>query len=497
MLFNSYQFFIFFPIVAFLYFSLNYKYRNLFLLAASYYFYMCWKPEYIILIIASTLIDYFVGLRLEKAKAPNLRRNLLILSLFTNLGLLFAFKYFNFFNDSARALFDYFNIFYNVPSFKVLLPVGISFYTFQTLSYTIDLFQNKRKAEKSLSTFALYVAFFPQLVAGPIERSTRLLPQFYKKHEFDYTRITDGLKLVSWGLFKKIVIADRLAILVNTVYNNTQDYTGIQFIVATIFFAFQIYCDFSGYSDIAIGTAKILGFDLMKNFDRPYFAKSIGEFWKRWHISLSSWFRDYLYIPLGGSKVKSVWNWRYNVLIVFLLSGLWHGAKWTFVVWGALHGFFLIFGALTQNIRNHIAERLKLNSFPTFYKLIKVSITFSLVTFSWIFFRANNLKDAFYIITKMISGSFETIQAVLAKNYFLVENLVYGKGFGMSKGDLMLSFFLIAFLILIFLIQRNGSIINNLKTKPLIVRWLLYYAIIFVTLIWGIYGAEQFIYFQF
>ena len=303
---------------------------------------MCWKPEYIFLILFSTIVDYYCGLKMEGAQNRTYKKLFLTLSLFTNLSVLFAFKYLNFFSDSIRYILNEFNIFYNIPYFNVLLPVGISFYTFQTLSYTIDVYRGQKKAEKHLGVFALYVSFFPQLVAGPIERSTRLLPQLKKENSFDYLRFKNGLLLMLWGFFKKIVIADRLAVLVNTVYNNPIDYQGITLIIATIFFAFQIYCDFSAYSDIAIGASKIMGYDLMKNFNRPYFSKSIAEFWRRWHISLGSWFRDYLYFFLGGNK-KGQLIWYKNLMLVFLISGLWHGANWTFVIWGFLHGFYMIF----------------------------------------------------------------------------------------------------------------------------------------------------------
>ncbi|MFC1785350.1 MBOAT family O-acyltransferase, partial [Candidatus Neomarinimicrobiota bacterium] len=291
MLFNSTQFIIFFPVVVFFYFLLPHRFRWMLLLVASYYFYMCWKAEYLLLILGSTIVDYIVAIQMSRQSTKAKKKLYLILSLAVNLGLLFGFKYFNFFSDSFRTIFDQFNVLYNVPTFKVLLPVGISFYTFQTLSYTIDVYRGKREPEKHLGIFALYVAFFPQLVAGPIERSTRLLPQLVKKYNFDYNRVTDGLKLMLWGFFKKVVIADRVAVIVNQVYNNPNDAAGLPLLIGTYLFAFQIYCDFSGYSDIAIGAAKVFGIDLMQNFRRPYFAKSIREFWQRWHISLSTWFR--------------------------------------------------------------------------------------------------------------------------------------------------------------------------------------------------------------
>ena len=397
MLFNSYHFLIFFPLVVVFYFSMPHKYRWVLLLAASYYFYMAWRAEYIFLIIFSTLIDYYAAIFMEKQTDKSKRKKFLILSLFSNLGLLFTFKYFNFFSTSISETFNYFNIFMDSPTFKLLLPVGISFYTFQTLSYTIDVYRGQKKAEKHLGYFAVFVSFFPQLVAGPIERSTNLLPQFFEKHDFDYQRVTDGLKLMMWGFFKKVVIADRLAILVNQVYNNADEYEGFPLILATYFFAFQIYCDFSGYSDIAIGAAQVMGFDLMENFRRPYHAKSISEFWKRWHISLSTWFRDYVYIPLGGNSTVK-WRWYFNLFITFLVSGLWHGADWTFVIWGAIHGFYLISAIWTNGIVNKVYNFIGLKKGSNGRKLIDVIWTFHLVLFAWIFFRANSFSDAIYIL---------------------------------------------------------------------------------------------------
>lgn len=459
------------------------------LLIASYYFYMCWKAEYIILIVISTLIDYFASMMMGKTENKAKRQKYLILSLCSNLGLLFAFKYFNFFNDSARAVFNYFNIFYNVPSFKLLLPVGISFYTFQTLSYTIDVYGGRQKPEKHLGIFALYVSFFPQLVAGPIERSLNLLPQFYQKNEFDYKRVTDGLKLMLWGFFKKLVIADRLAIFVNQIYNNPEQFQGYPLIIATYFFAFQIYCDFSGYSDIAIGAAQVMGYDLMDNFNRPYFSKSISEFWKRWHISLSSWFKDYLYIPLGGNKVSKQ-RWYFNLFFVFLVSGLWHGANWTFVVWGALHGFYLISSIWTAKIRYKITGLFRLHKYPQIHKYVKILVTFHLVLFSWIFFRANKLSDAVYIVKNIFTG----ISISHLKIFYW--DLLFHR-FQMNRIDFSISIGAILFMEFIHFIQRHNRIRHMLSEKPVWFRWAIYYIMIFATLFFGKYVKQEFIYFQF
>jgi len=482
MLFNSFRFLIFFPIVVIFYFAIPHKYRWILLLAASYYFYMCWKAEYLLLIICSTLIDYYAGLQMGKMPEKEKRRIYLILSLCANLGLLFTFKYFNFFNGSLRQAFQYLNIMYHVPSLKVLLPVGISFYTFQTLSYTIDVYRGDREPERHLGIFALYVSFFPQLVAGPIERSTRLLPQFFEKMEFDYQRVKDGLLLMAWGFFKKVVIADWVAIFVNQVYNNPEFYPGLPSIVATYFFAFQIYCDFSGYSDIAIGAAQVMGYRLMLNFRRPYFSKSISEFWKRWHISLSSWFRDYLYFSLGGNRVKRA-RMYLNIFIVFLISGLWHGANWTFIVWGGLHGAYLLISRWTMQWRSKLHQILGLVKIPQVHRIIKIAITFHLVLFSWIFFRANSISDAFLIIGNLFSA-------------FDVSTLFSVSGFG--RQHFALSIISIAVLVVVELYQRNHNVRLWLSTRPVIIRWAVYYGLIMFILLFGAYdNANEFIYFQF
>ncbi|MGL6168515.1 MAG: MBOAT family O-acyltransferase, partial [Fusobacteriaceae bacterium] len=346
MLFNSLQFLIYFPIVVLLYFLLPFKFRWIWLLIASYFFYMNWNPKYAILMGTSTLVTYLSGILIEKSNSileenqrNKMRKLWVFLSFGINLSILFFFKYFNFLGTNITYILSKIHIGVKIPNFDMLLPVGISFYTFQALSYTMDVYRGDVKAQKNLGKYALFVSFFPQLVAGPIERSTHLLAQIDKEYNFEYERVKNGLLLMLWGLFKKIVIADRLAVLVNTVYNNPTNYEGFVLIIASVFFAFQIYCDFSSYSDIAIGAANVMGYDLMKNFNRPYFSKSIGEFWRRWHISLGTWFRDYLYFPLGGSKVSKSKRYR-NIMVVFLVSGLWHGASWNFIVWGGLHGIY-------------------------------------------------------------------------------------------------------------------------------------------------------------
>ncbi len=403
MLFNSLHFLIFFPIVVMLYFGMPARWRWGLLLVASYYFYGCWRVEYLSLIVLSTIIDYVAGIQIDKAETKARKKLFLSFSLLTNLGLLFTFKYFNFFTDSVESVFSTFNILYHMPELRVLLPVGISFYTFQTLSYTIDVYKGRRSAERHFGIFAVYVSFFPQLVAGPIERSTNLLPQFHEKHSFSKERLYSGIRLMLWGFFKKVVVADRLAYYVDQVYNAPTTHSTSSLVIATYLFAYQIYCDFSGYSDIAIGSARVMGYDLMTNFKQPYFSRSIREFWKRWHISLSSWFQDYVYIGLGGNRVGK-FRWYSNLMITFMVSGLWHGANWTFVVWGFLHGFYLIFSIWTTTIRKTIADALRLSSVHWLDQVWKVFVTFHLALLAWVFFRANNLNEAFYILQHGFAG---------------------------------------------------------------------------------------------
>lgn len=481
MLFNSLQYLIFFPTVVGIYFLTPYKFRWIPLLISSYYFYMSWKPIYIVLIVATTVINYLTGLAIGKTDNKPRQKKYLIVSLISSLSILFLFKYFNFFNDSIRTVLDYFNIPFYLPRFRLLLPMGISFYTFQTLSYSIDVYRGTTKPEKHFGIFALYVTFFPQLVAGPIERSDNLLPQFREKHTFDYNLATDGLKLIAWGLFKKVVIADRISKLVNLVYNNVYDYTGFPLILATIFFAFQIYCDFSGYSDIAVGSAQVMGYRLMENFRRPYYSRSISEFWKRWHISLSTWFKDYVYIPLGGNRVVK-WRWYYNLFITFLISGLWHGASWTFVAWGAIHGLYHIFSIWTSGLRKKVVKAIGLDRLPKLHKFIQIVITFILVCFGWIFFRANNLSDAIYVIRHMFTNLGPKIPIT---------------DLGLDSFQLKIAFASIGLMELVQLIQEKRSIREIISTKPIWLRWSLYYILVLWIIIFGSFGSQEFIYFQF
>jgi alginate O-acetyltransferase complex protein AlgI len=489
MQFNSFEYLIFFPLVVALYFALPHRFRWVLLLASSYYFYMCWKPEYALLLFASTLVDYWSAVQMGKVEDRRGRRKYLIVSLAANLGMLVGFKYLEFFNESARALFDSVNLFYGVPVFDILLPVGISFYTFQTLSYTIDVYRGDRPAERHFGIFAVYVAFFPQLVAGPIERSTHLMPQFREQHSFEYGRAVDGFKLMLWGFFKKVVIADRLAVYVNQVYNHPGDFSGAPLILATYFFAFQIYCDFSGYTDIARGSAQVMGYRLMENFRRPYFAKSVIEFWQRWHISLSSWFRDYVYGPLGA-KCKPKYRWYYNLMVVFVLSGLWHGANWTFVIWGGLHGTYMVMSNATRRLRKKAIALFTLDRHPLIHKWVQVLVTFHLVLFAWVFFRANSLSDALLILKKIPSIEFGSLASDLARGFYAND---------LSRGwfDLTVAFACIALLQVVQLRQRQGDVRDALSARPMWIRWSVYYAAVMAIILLGAFEHAPFIYFQF
>lgn len=487
MIFNSFQFLFFFVFVTVLYFTLPHRYRWLLLLLSSCYFYMAFIPVYILILGFTIVIDYFAGIFLEKSSLKH-KKLFLIGSLVANIGVLAVFKYFNFISFNIHELLA--AVGYSSPVFylSILLPIGLSFHTFQAMSYTIEVYRGNHKAEHNFGIYALYVMFYPQLVAGPIERPQNLLHQFYEKHYFDYDRVTHGLKLMAWGLFKKAIIADRLASMVDVVYNNPHDYQGLSLFIATIFFSFQIYCDFSGYSDMAIGAAEIMGFKLMKNFDRPYSSKSIHEFWKRWHISLSTWFKDYLYISLGGNRV-SIPRWYLNLFIVFLISGLWHGANWTFVIWGALHGFYLIFGLATKTMRERINHFLRVDKYATVNEALQTVTTFMLVTFAWIFFRANSLSDALYIIKYSFTG-------LTADLVHLWNRVPLGLNLG-SERKIIIALVSIIFMELVQKYQEKHKISLWLSAQPSVIRFGIYYAFLIALLFLGNNASKQFIYFQF
>ena len=489
MLFNSLEFLIFFPIVTLVYFLIPQKYRYLWLLGTSYYFYSCWNAQYALLMATSTVITYLSGIFIDRAKTDTGRKLSVAVSFVLNLAILFYFKYFYFTMDNINMVRGLFGLSELVPKFDVILPVGISFYTFQALSYTMDVYRKEITPEKNIFRYALFVSFFPQLVAGPIERSKNLLTQLREEHKFDYNRARCGLLVMLWGFFLKLVIADRAAILVNTVYDKSSEFGGEMLLFATICFALQIYCDFASYSIIAKGAAKVMGFELMDNFRQPYFSTSIAEFWRRWHISLSSWFKDYLYIPLGGNRKGTVRKY-FNLMVVFLVSGLWHGASWNFVIWGFLHGVYQIFGAVTLGARKCLCKVLRIDRSRSFYKMFQRIITFALVTFGWIFFRSEGLTQALGII-KSIFSDFEPGVLLTAIT-----------GAGLDKANLIMLAISTLILVLVSMKEQTGvNLFESIEKMYLPARWSVYFGLLFAVLIFGIYGpgfeASQFIYFQF
>lgn len=433
MLFNSFEFFVFFPFVTIIYFLLPHKYRWFHLLASSCYFYASFIPVYLLILFGTIVVDYFAGILIERSTGK-MRRLSLALSIVANVSILAVFKYYNFFIDNINTVSDA-----ALPFLKIALPVGLSFHTFQAMSYTIEVYRGHQKAERHFGIYALYVMFYPQMVAGPIERPQNLLHQFYEKHDFDYDRIVSGLKLMAWGLMKKIVIADRLALYVNEVFGHTSEYAASTQFLAVFFFAFQIYCDFSGYSDIARGAARVMGFELMLNFNSPYFSRSIAEFWKRWHISLSTWFKDYLYIPLGGNRV-SLGRHYVNLFFTFLVSGFWHGANWTFIAWGALHGLYLIIGNFTRPYRRQLLNKLKIQQNNRVVKLIEVMFVFLLVCLTWIYFRAANMAQANEMVVTILCS-------VINGNIFQFSMEDILAGFALT--DIIMSFLLIIMLLVL------------------------------------------------
>jgi D-alanyl-lipoteichoic acid acyltransferase DltB (MBOAT superfamily) len=477
MLFNSFAFALFFPIVTALYFFLPYRYRWLLLLIASCGFYMFFEPIYILILLFTIVVDYIAGIYIEKTTAPRKRKTLLLLSLIANIGVLAIFKYFNFINENLTDLVNMAGMGNPVPYLKILLPIGLSFHTFQAMSYTIEVYRGNQIAEKHFGIYALYVMFYPQLVAGPIERPQNVIYQFYEKHSFNYERVVSGLRLMLWGFFKKIVVADRLAVFVSQVFDHSSDYQGIPILIACIFFAFQIYCDFSGYSDIALGAAEVMGYKLMLNFKRPYTAESISEFWSRWHISLSTWFRDYLYIPLGGNRV-SVGRRYINLFIVFLVSGIWHGASWNFIIWGAIHGSYTVLG----NLKNQLIGRFSYltDKIPSYVsKPFNIGITFSLVTFAWIFFRAQNLDSATTIIQNLFSFKNSTSE------------------FDFYQFEVLFGFLIIGTFLLLENVFVKDDVRSAFQRSSPAVKWSLYLFISICILNIGNFNENSFIYFQF
>jgi alginate O-acetyltransferase complex protein AlgI len=486
MLFNSLGFAVFLPVIFILYWFVtnrSLKLQNFLLLAGSYFFYACWDYRFLFLLIFSTLLDYITGLKMSGADSRKKKRFWFLLSVIVNLGFLGIFKYYNFFADSFAEALSLLGLQVNPWTIRVILPVGISFYTFHGLSYIIDIYNNKIQPEKNFVTYAVFVSFFPLLVAGPIERATHLLPQIKEKRSFNYSFAVDGMRQILWGLFKKVVIADTCADYAVNIFGNYAEYSGSTLVLGALFFTFQIYCDFSGYSDIALGTAKLFGIELRRNFAFPYFSRDIAEFWRRWHISLSSWFRDYLYIPLGGSK-GSTWVKVRNTFIIFLISGFWHGANWTFIVWGALNALYFMPLLLLHKNRAHLETVAQGKLFPSFKELLGMAVTFGLTTLAWIFFRSESVPDALAYIGRMFSSSlFEMpdARASIGGSAYVVVTLLL----------------IVFFLVVEWLGREQQYALAKFGVrwmKP--VRWAMYYVLLIAIFLFM--GKEQqFIYFQF
>ncbi len=502
MLFNSLSYLIFFPAIAMAYFLIPWqKVRNALLLVGSYYFYMCWDPRFILLMLGCTLVTYLDALfidicrREEKEGVPPEKRRTGRATLYTTVTIIFTlsvvawFKYANFLTESTVSLFALVGVQIKIPKLNIALPVGISFFTFQSLSYVIDVYRGKTKAEKNFFRYALFVSFFPQLVAGPIERSSNLLVQFQEKHRFDSREAAKGFMLMTWGYFMKVVVADRVAMLVDQIYNYYGSYEGVIPILGTVLFAVQIYCDFNGYTTIAIGSAQVMGFHLMQNFKEPYLATSVADFWRRWHISLTSWFRDYIYFPLGGSRCAK-WKRYRNIMIVFLVSGLWHGAAWTYVIWGGLNGVMQIVGDMLKPVREKALDKLGVNRKSFGHRLAQMLLTFILVDIAWVFFRATDLSSAIHII----KSSF------VWNPWLLVDGTLYT--LGLERADFWLMVLSILILLFVDILHERGvSIRDSLLAWPLPLRWAVIYGALFWILLFGVYGpafdAASFIYFQF
>lgn len=482
MLFNSLDFAFFLPIVFALYWlaKRNIKLQNTILLISSYYFYACWDWRFLSLILISSLVDFLVGIALSNQEHVVKRKVLLWTSISVNIGFLAFFKYYNFFVEEFVAVFSMFGREIQANSLNIILPIGISFYTFQTLSYSIDIYKRKLEPSRDFIAFSAFVSFFPQLVAGPIERASNLLPQFLRQRTFDYSNAVMGMQQILWGLFKKMVIADNCAELANMIFNNSADYSGSTLLLGAIFFSFQIYGDFSGYSDIAIGTARLFGIKLMKNFDFPYFSRDIAEFWRRWHISLSSWFRDYVYIPLGGSRVKKAKNIR-NVFIVFAVSGLWHGANWTFLIWGILNAIFFLPLLLLDTNRNHLDIVAKGKLFPIFKELIAILSTFGITVLAWVFFRAESLTHAISYLDSMFNLDLFSIPHI------------------MDMPKVKISLVLLTLFVCIEWLGREGAFAIDVLEKKLngVQRLILYSFIVFLIGMYSPTSENPFIYFQF
>lgn len=479
MLFNSISFAVFLPIVFSLYWMTKSKYRWLILLLSSYYFYMSWNVKYVFLILGTTIVSYVCSLSLQRTNKKNIRKMIVAISIIFGGSILFFFKYFNFISHSVNNILKIFSINFSPVTLSWLLPVGISFYTFQTISYVLDVYRGDIIAEKNFGKYATFVSFFPQLVAGPIERTSNLLPQIKTEHRFNYEKGSYGLKLMAWGFFKKLIVADGLGLYVDRIYENIYAYNGFALLVATLFFSFQIYCDFSGYSDIAIGCAKLFGINLMTNFKSPYLAISVQDFWRRWHISLSTWFRDYIYIPLGGNRV-SKGRYRLNLFVTFLFSGLWHGASWTFIVWGGIHG-------ILQILENIFSIRKPRNRMDCILRIITV---FLIINIAWVFFRADTLGGAIYVVKGLTQGIVHPIK-------YVVDGIIELQ---IHSNTWIRLIFVVGIVILFDIISVKNNIIECISKFPLILRWGVYIGVVdFIIIYFMKYGVDSnsFVYFQF
>jgi D-alanyl-lipoteichoic acid acyltransferase DltB (MBOAT superfamily) len=485
MLFNSLEYLLFLPIVFALYWAVKpdkFRWQNVMLIAASYVFYGFWNYRFLFLLVFSTSLDYFTGLKIFEAESQKRKKIWLLISIIINVGFLGFFKYYNFFIESFSDLLQFVGLQPNVWTLKIILPVGISFYTFHGLSYVLDIYHGKIKPTRNIIDYSLFVSFFPLLVAGPIERATHLLPQLQRPRYFNYSTATDGLKQILWGFFKKIVIADNCAVIVDRIFDNYETMPANSLVLGAILFSFQIYGDFSGYSDIALGSARLLGIELLKNFSYPYFSRDIAEFWRRWHISLTTWFRDYIYIPLGGSRVPLGKVIR-NTFIIFLVSGFWHGSKWTFITWGLVHALYFLPLLLTKNNRKHLDIVAKNRILPSFREFLSMLTTFGLAAFAWIIFRAESLAHAWGYITHIFSpslfstyiGEYEVGRSGVLKTVILTFIFICAEWFGREK----------------------PYALAGLNIKKRWLRYLVYYAILFVIFEFGGKVSKAFIYFQF
>jgi alginate O-acetyltransferase complex protein AlgI len=526
MLFNSIEFIIFFPAVVIIFFLLPQRWQWKWLLASSCFFfgfsyYLYYDPAnfpyptnipwYIFnafSVLSVIIINYYLAILIERSKTTGSKyaKIFLIIGIAYPIVLLLFFKYLNFFNQTIAHIAAFFNLNYPLNILKILIPLGISYYTFHIISYLVDVYRGIQKAERHLGIFSLYIMFFPKIVAGPIERAQNLIPQFYEEKKFDYARVKDGLLRIAWGLFKKLVIADRAAIVVNTVYGDPHGYPGIYLIIAHLSFIFQIYCDFSGYSDMAIGLAEILGFKLTENFRRPYLSSSIAELWRRWHITMISWFRDYVYIPMGGNRVAK-WRWQYNTFITFILSGFWHGANWTFITWSGLNAIHILVSIWTDPLRKKFMSVLDLKKFPSFYKISTILVTFCSFCLSGIFFRANSMADSFYIITHLFTGFGVLIKTALKLDYEMLKSLLVIQNkttfLGYSKPAFLPEMITLALGMIVLAIieitqeRTNRRMRDMIAQKPWYIQWALYYCLLFALVFLGVYSNQQFIYFRF